>query len=263
MKPLVKIFLIIILVFLSFIGYNYYISRQHQENIIKAYRTRVFQNNFYEDVNGDGILEKLSYEYQYCEHIDSEGNFRTISKEEDLPDDIYIKVYKDTRRICETPKTIVNIYDSDYNKIATTDYIDVEGSTVSELYVVDFKEEKLITLDTLDIGAHSSSMVVMRIEGDVLTPVCPSDKKGSNFSSCVFWSDAGGPYPSDLDNDGIPEIIEEKHTYGLNNFEEIILRAVYKYENGELINTENEEYDRFLDLYKKISHYPTVISKYE
>jgi len=229
----------------------------------KTIRIRNFTNNVYEDMNGDWEDDRLESEYVYCEFLDGDNGYMPVVKKEDIPEGVG-SANDGSGAGCDVPKVSISIYNQDtYEQVASAGPFDIRGSASSKLKPVVFGGEMLFTLDSLDPGAHSSKMLIFKMDGEKLIPVCTKGKKVSETLDCAFFSDAGGPYLKDLDGNGVPEVIEEAHTYSENDADEIVLTGVFVYRDGEFVDTEGEEYEKYLELYKRDSLYSEVISKYD
>lgn len=106
-------------------------------------------------------------------------------------------------------------------------------------------DETLVLVDGLSVGAHSSGLRVFKINPDQkqIIPVCVSTDKQTKDDPCLFYADAmSEPFFDDVDKDGIDELVEMNR--GIENPREVILSAVYEYENGQFTPLSGNDYEK-------------------
>lgn len=105
--------------------------------------------------------------------------------------------------------------------------------------------ETLIIVNGLSVGAHSSGLRVFKVDPTKkqITPICISQEKQTKNDLCLFYADAmTEPFFQDVNDDNIDELIEMNRD--IENPQEVVLSAVYKYKNGQFIPLSGNDYEK-------------------
>lgn len=106
-----------------------------------------------------------------------------------------------------------------YELLASTNKIK-GGSRIAKIEIINFDKQKLLSVDALSLGAHSSSTNIYRYDKKTnkVLLVCRNKEKVGKCEEwqnelSYFFSDAGGVTFEDLEKDGNPEVIELLRIY--------------------------------------------------
>lgn len=187
---------------------------------------------------------------------------KTPTNQENITENKITEVKIGDKEVVLTIKKIDGSLDTPYSLVAKNkgDEATYSSQIIEKDILEDFEsiktknfgDEKLIIIDGLSVGSHSSGLRVFKIDPikKQIIPICVSQEKQDKEDSCFFYADAmSEPFFQDVDSDNIDEIIEMNR--GIKNPQDVVLSAVYKYKNGQFIPLKGKNYEKAYEVLSK------------
>lgn len=180
---------------------------------------------------------------------------KTPTNQENITENKITEVKIGDKEVVLTIKKIEGSLDTPYSLVAKnkSDETTYSSQIIEKDILEDFEsiktknfgDEKLIIIDGLSVGSHSSGLRVFKIDPikKQIIPICVSQEKQDKEDSCFFYADAmSEPFFQDVNSDNIDELIEMNRS--IKDYQVTVLTAVYKYKNGSFIPLVDDEYEQ-------------------